>query len=839
MSQERLDCVPQCVRKYWRWTDVVGVFLTVSSVQGLCVRKASTPALVNDLSSQLQCVCLPYPGSYCLECDQGQSVESFNLTLPESDICGVRLKCSGAHRLNVSISLQTNFSDLWLDISQCGYKYVFLDIRDDFSSDSFSNHSLLINASYNSFRSIADLMISSVPKEVNILMDMSWNHLFNIIDEDFSDDFAKQISWLVLEGNVITHVVENAFQKLTSLQYLDMSHNALEEIPEVKFHYNLSFVLILSDNKIVGATGSPFAGANLQLLNISYNGLTEVTMDLFARCRQLAILDFSTNQIVSIENGVFGSLASLTELDLSNNFLAEISVGMFTNATDLKIINLSNNSIDVIPNGAFKDARLTHLDLSWNEVDYVTRYLFEGLDDLLTLDLSHNIITYLGSETFKKMTLQSLDLSHNPLQEFLDDVFKSASVTHLKMADCLLTEFPHASISGPKMASSLTDLDLSGNAITRFPSVLPGEEYIIEVLDLSSNQIQTVDCQYISKSITHLYLHNNSITTIDNCLAIQSTFANAKITLGHNPLNCCHLQWLHILINRTNCLLDHEDTWCDKPGVTLLMNEFDTNGCGNEEEDEQSAKCYSKQDLVGVFIGTVFGILLIELALVIVFLVCKNKNKRDQITEVSKECQNDSSSSDPDAKVAGPGVYIEPIGSTTDTGEYEPGCHDPNCTHIHTEASELPYIELKTLSRFPAQINGERTAEPREDSTDRLQDGRIPQFCTITAIKVVHNRTPLGNRGSLQGEDRETSPGRQVYTAEASHRAKKDGPNQHDIVYIETVNYAAEADSISNGDKSMESDIDMLDNFDPSIFLDEDEERDHSPEGSYTNPLEV
>lgn len=107
---------------------------------------------------------------------------------------------------------------------------------------------------------------------------------------------------------------------------------------------------------------------------------------------------------------------------------------------------------------------------------------------------------------------------------------------------------------------------------------------------------------------------------------MKSTFANAKITLGENPLNCCGLHWLQTLLNRTNSLLDDDTTFCAVPGKYPLMTGPVPASCGDERPQKT---LYSKDELVGACVGAIFLIRFVQLVLAIVFLVCRGKRDTD------------------------------------------------------------------------------------------------------------------------------------------------------------------------------------------------------------------
>ena len=740
--------------------------LTLPSGQGACVQKVWEGSVFDDpLNSAAECDGVSGKRAVHLLCDNEAHLNVDEVAWVESDqgrLCGFQVDCSvnsnSVPLLNVSINRGDSRSNLWMDISNCEYQGTSLTITDAGGSDA-SRYSIFINASHNSLRSLSDMDVRSTASGIHL--DVSHNAVERITSDDLSGAWFETIVVLIFHDNAIKHIEYNVFRRIPALQYLDVSYNALLEVPHVESQ-PLPLVIRLDDNIILNSRQFPFNDTCLVHLDLSTNQLSTVRKSLFSRCVWLKRLSLADNHVSSIESGAFAVVPNLQEVNLARNQLTEVSEGYFANATDLRVLILSVNSIRLIQEGAFACTRLEHLDLSANDIKFLTRDMFNGLSQLISLDLSHNDIDSIGQDPFGKMELRALNLSHNPLRELPASVFHSLQLESLGLAGCLFRSFPGATIS---QMAQLKEVNLSRNAIDQFPSTAPGEEHNVERLDLSGNDIKAIGCVLLSKSLTHLYLHNNAISTIEGCLAIKSLFAGAQTTLSGNPLDCCTLQWLRTLWNRSPGILLHaSNVLCAGPEVMHLVNASTTTFSCTAVAEQEGTDYYTEGEVIGIIIGTIIIIAITEAGVAMAVIGWRNKKKASGPKMPDDTAQEEKPPEKSDR--AKEGVYIEPIGSTTDTGQYEPGCQDPDCTLIHTEASELPYIEMKSLSDV-----GRATA--------RRSPGR---HRTITAVKVVH-ATREGEDDDIPNSAQTT---RRNSSRERSHSRRKD------IVYIETVDYASD-----------------------------------------------
>ncbi|XP_060629012.2 prolargin [Anolis sagrei] len=219
---------------------------------------------------------------------------------------------------------------------------------------------------------------------------------------------------------------------------------------------------------------------------------------------------------------------------LQNNFIDKLSEESFKNATGLKWINLDNNRIGTVDSGVLEKLEslvflymeknhlkevppnlppnLEQLRLSRNRINRIPDNAFNKLDHLLLLDLHRN---ELNDADFKKNTfrglknLMQLNLAHNRLHKMPPSVPKA--VHQLFLDENQIDNIPNNYF---KDFSHLAFLRLSYNKLS--DKGLPKNSFNLTnllVLHLAHNNLTSIP--YISQTLEHLYLNDNSIEKIN------------------------------------------------------------------------------------------------------------------------------------------------------------------------------------------------------------------------------------------------------------------------------------------------------------------------------------
>ena len=370
-----------------------------------------------------------------------------------------------------------------------------------------------------------------------------------------ADAFAglPNLETLDLSGNYIRHVSPGALCALTKLSSLNLSKNELSSMSDLGIDGNSCGgggmpvkILDMSSNALNSLTGDGLSKwPQLQELKLSNNylrGLDKTTFSLGAASRNLRLIDLSNNQLNGLHRSLFkgGNLRHLDTLILANNTFTQLPDTLFDEVTALKELDLSGNFLTSITSRLLNRLHdIQHLDLSQNEIENIHAQAFSGLkrlkylrldsnrlskipkgllrscgEAIQTLVLSDNAITRLSSQLFANLAILShLGLDKNLLEDLPNSLF--ANTSNLKVLDLSHNRFtmiPEAvnvsalqslqslSLSGNLVSSlgnlqmpSLWRLEVSDNRLSNVTSTNLGGLPGLQVLDLSNNQITTIE----------------------------------------------------------------------------------------------------------------------------------------------------------------------------------------------------------------------------------------------------------------------------------------------------------------------------------------------------------
>ncbi|RXN22526.1 vasorin-like protein [Labeo rohita] len=202
----------------------------------------------------------------------------------------------------------------------------------------------------------------------------------------------------------------------------------------------------------------------LGMLDLSQNALNEVPDGVFSPLSSLHNLDLSSNHIIHISKDSFAGLVNLERLYLYNNRIQSIHPAAFEGLENLLELKLQGNQISVLP--ALQLPRLLHLDLSYNSIppigpqDLQTPHLeslkiaglrltsldeglLSSLENLHVLDVSQNLLVEM-QPTLKAMGgLRNLNLTGNPLGSLKREDFQNlVNLLELDLSNLNLQGFP-------------------------------------------------------------------------------------------------------------------------------------------------------------------------------------------------------------------------------------------------------------------------------------------------------------------------------------------------------------------------------------------------------------
>lgn len=271
-----------------------------------------------------------------------------------------------------------------------------------------------------------------------------------------------------------------------------------------------------------------------------------------------------SNGIEGLTTEDFDGLDNLEMLDLSQNKLTELPERVFEPLTSLRNLDLSSNQITHISEECFQGlALLERLYLYSNVIETIHPAAFNGLEHLLELKLQGNQLRSLPALSMPQLLL--LDLRFNVLPTLGPSDLQTPNLESLKLGGVGLTSLNRELIGGLK---NLHELDISGNQLESFPSVLKETQGLIH-LSLAGNPMGPLKFQDLQgHQLQELDISSLSLQALPEELP-QLLPNLRKLTVAENPFNClCTLAWFPRWLRAQSITLERtEETRCHFPPI--------------------------------------------------------------------------------------------------------------------------------------------------------------------------------------------------------------------------------------------------------------------------------
>ncbi|XP_044144734.1 nephrocan-like [Bufo gargarizans] len=263
---------------------------------------------------------------------------------------------------------------------------------------------------------------------------------------------------------------------------------------------------------------------NLKMLEVWKNKLTSIPQSLPSK---LEVLKLGDNSICSLNLQDFDGLTKLRILEVQNNLLSTLSFEVFSPLSNLQTLILDGNGMHTI-SGVSRLLNLKYLNMENNKLMFFYENFFTHFPSLQYLRIAGNQLIRVPPQLPK--SLLSLRLERNYL--------KSVRVRELKQLENLfdlnLSGNQLFSVDGLHVVTNLTSLDLSKNQLSTLPHKLPTK---LQRLDYSNNQISRITVQDMKglASLKHLFLDNNGMIVFED-KALQGCGHLSNLAMEQNLL---------------------------------------------------------------------------------------------------------------------------------------------------------------------------------------------------------------------------------------------------------------------------------------------------------------
>ncbi|XP_048004885.1 leucine-rich repeat-containing G-protein coupled receptor 4 isoform X2 [Leguminivora glycinivorella] len=313
--------------------------------------------------------------------------------------------------------------------------------------------------------SVSDNELAEIPRHVARhlphakTLDLCRNKISKLTEDDFKD--LQELEHLLIANNEISKIERHALPKALKhihlgINSLNSLNGALRDLDELEWIFinanNLKSLenelptlaedefaeaevlayLDISYNQIKSLNGSLRSLKSLRYLNLTYNALTEFSLQEIKGLKKLDVIDFSHNKI----NHITGNMENLVdvetkvlELRLDHNHLVTLG-GALIGFHGLMRLNLSNNQLQQVSSDDLNGLEdLKVLDLSFNDIATLEETSKSFLPSLEELIAHHNNISALDKDFHGLPSLCMADLSYNKIRSINYDLVSKTRCT--------------------------------------------------------------------------------------------------------------------------------------------------------------------------------------------------------------------------------------------------------------------------------------------------------------------------------------------------------------------------------------------------------------------------
>ncbi|XP_022610630.1 carboxypeptidase N subunit 2-like isoform X1 [Seriola dumerili] len=383
-------------------------------------------------------------------------------------------------------------------------------------------------------------------------------------------NMSKQVKDFIIMTSAVAYLLPHTLEESPQLTKIVFLNNALRSIHAQAFDH-------LTELHELEISGNPwlehlFLGTfskqrNLTKLLLNFNRFKAILPGMFDSLKQLETLQMKGNIISDLPTFLFLNLHNLRVLDLSQNKLEGVKRETFSGLARLEILKINNNLISNLTSDTFHNiSQLRELHLEWNKISELAEGTFSALTELEVLNLRGNHLTAFSDKVFgfNASNLRELNLKGNRLTE-LSSLSDLTSLSDIILSSNQLSKLPEDIF---RNITLLENLDLSENQLTFLPERIFSNLFGIKAIHLNRNNLRKVEPKLFEDQtfIQQLYLSDNQLETLP--LGLLDPFAiQHTVRLHGNPWRCdCHMWYLHDWVLRNSLDVEMLDRMlCESP----------------------------------------------------------------------------------------------------------------------------------------------------------------------------------------------------------------------------------------------------------------------------------
>lgn len=259
------------------------------------------------------------------------------------------------------------------------------------------------------------------------------------MDDDFQGILFAGLDTLDLHGNRL-RLLPSGLRRLEHLTTLNLSKNKLgNETLKLITQVGSLRELRLADNTLEGMLTPQLSNlTKLEILDVSNNAITDLPPNS-DEISKLRVLNVAGNSLSSLPFELLVSLP-LIEIDAARNRLGgALFPTCVPGLPDLKTLDVANNALtSIVQSGAIGLASLQCLNVSENRLTQLPEML--GWTELLTLTAAGNRMASLPESIISLKQLKSIDFSRNDIRKLDERLGLLDSLAMLRIANNPLRE---------------------------------------------------------------------------------------------------------------------------------------------------------------------------------------------------------------------------------------------------------------------------------------------------------------------------------------------------------------------------------------------------------------